>query len=435
LKSKRLLLVGGGKPANFGAYELRRLAGSAARFLKGRNLRRFAVLVPAEMPIAQAIQAIVTGAHAANFEPGRYKSERQEDRRIEQLILALPGKSSEASAVQRAIEVANVIGEAQNFARDLINEPSNRLTPTMLAQRAQAMAQETGLQCELIDERRARELKMGAFLSVAQGSNEPPVMIVLRYNGAGGAQRNGARPLLGLIGKGITFDTGGISIKPADGMEKMKYDMAGGATMIAVMRAIAALKPKLDVIAIVPATENMPGGRAQKPGDVQIAMSGKTIEVLNTDAEGRLVLAVGLAYARQLGATHLVDAATLTGAVAVALGGVNVGVFANNDQFYSEFSRAHSAAGEKMWRMPLDEEYLEQIRGTVGDILNTGGRYGGAITAAMFLREFAQDTPWIHLDIAGTAWLDDNKAWMAKGPSAIAVPTLVQLALQMADKQ
>jgi leucyl aminopeptidase len=246
----------------------------------------------------------------------------------------------------------------------------------------------------------------------------------MRYEPQGAPEK----PVLGLVGKGITFDTGGISIKPADGMEKMKYDMAGGAAMIGAMRAIALLKPKLKVIGIVCATENMPSGHAQKPGDVQIAMSGKSIEIINTDAEGRLVLADGLHYARQLGCTHLIDAATLTGACVVALGYVNAAIFANNDEMYQRFSRALDQAGEKMWRMPLDDEYRDVIRSNIADIMNSGGRWGGAVTAAMFLKEFAEDTPWLHLDIAGTAWMEDNKPWIAKGPSGIAVRSLVQFA-------
>jgi leucyl aminopeptidase len=238
--------------------------------------------------------------------------------------------------------------------------------------------------------------------------------------------------VLGLVGKGITFDTGGISIKPSEGMEKMKYDMAGGAAMLGTMRAIALLKPKLRVVGIVCATENMPSGKAQKPGDVQIAMSGKSIEVINTDAEGRLVLADGLYWARQLGATHLIDAATLTGACVVALGYVNAAVFANDDGMYARLAEAEKRAGEKMWRMPLDAEYMEQLRSSIADMMNVGGRWGGAVTAAMFLKEFVEETPWIHLDIAGTAWIDENKAWVAKGPSGIAVRTLVEFVRDLA---
>jgi leucyl aminopeptidase len=211
-------------------------------------------------------------------------------------------------------------------------------------------------------------------------------------------------------------------------MEKMKYDMAGGATMIGVMRAIALLKPKVKVIAVICATENMPSGKAQKPGDIQIAMSGKSIEIINTDAEGRLVLADGICYAKQLGCTHLIDAATLTGAVVVALGYVNAGVFANDDKMYDRFRQALDRAGEKMWRLPLDDEYRDNIRSSIADIVNSGGRWGGAINAAMFLKEFAEDTPWLHLDIAGTAWMEDSKPWIAKGPSGIAVRSLVEFA-------
>jgi leucyl aminopeptidase len=244
----------------------------------------------------------------------------------------------------------------------------------------------------------------------------------MRYEPEGAPEK----PVLGLVGKGITFDTGGISIKPADGMEKMKYDMAGGAAMIGAMRAIALLKPKVKVIGIVCASENMPSGHAQKPGDVQIAMSGKSIEIINTDAEGRLVLADGLFYARTLGCTHLIDAATLTGACVVALGYANAGVFANDEDAYQHFTAALKRSGEKFWRLPLDQEYLDQIRSNIADLMNTGGRWGGASTAAVFLKEFVDDTPWLHLDIAGTAWMEENKSWIAKGPSGIGVRSLIE---------
>jgi leucyl aminopeptidase len=263
---------------------------------------------------------------------------------------------------------------------------------------------------------------MGAFWSVSQGSEEPPALIVLRYEPEGVTDG----PVLGLVGKGITFDTGGISIKPSDNMEKMKYDMAGGAAMIGAMRAIALLKPRVRVIGIVCAAENMPDGKAQKPGDVQTAMSGKTIEIINTDAEGRLVLADGLSYAKQLGATHLIDAATLTGACVVALGMTNAGAFSNEDDTYAKFDAALATSGEKFWRLPLGEEYAELIKSDIGDIKNTGGRYGGAITAAEFLKVFAEDTPWIHLDIAGLAWVEDSKPYIAKGPSGVGVRSILE---------
>jgi leucyl aminopeptidase len=421
LKAKRLLLVGGGKAKSFSAFELRRVAGTAVRTLKSRGLRSFTILAPETGPKGEdAVQAIVEGAFVGNFDTDYYKSDRK-DQKIDALTIVTRGDQTK---LQQAMDEACIIGESQNFTRDLVNEPSNRMTPTTLAERARKMAAEVGLKCEVYGADKIKELKMGAFWSVAQGSDEPPALIVMRYEPAGAPQR----PVLGLVGKGVTFDTGGISIKPSDGMEKMKYDMAGGATMIGAMRAIALLRPKLKITAIVCATENMPSGKAQKPGDVQIAMSGKSIEIINTDAEGRLVLADGLFYARQLGCTHLIDAATLTGAVVVALGYTNAGIFANDDQMYERFSKALSKAGEKMWRMPLDDEYNEIIRSNIADIVNSGGRWGGAITAAMFLKEFVEDTPWLHLDIAGTAWTEEQKPWIAKGPSGIAVRSVVEFA-------
>jgi leucyl aminopeptidase len=428
LKAKRLLLLGGGKAKTFSAFDLRRLAGAAVRTLKSKGLRSFAILAPeAGLKVEDSVKAIVEGAFVGNFDPDYYKSDRK-DQKIDTLTVVARG---DQARLQAAVDEARIVGESQNFTRDLVNEPSNRMTPTILADRAKKMAAEVGLKCEVYGADKIKELKMGAFWSVAQGSDEPPALIVLRYEPAGAPEK----PVLGLVGKGITFDTGGISIKPADGMEKMKYDMAGGATMIGAMRAIALLKPSLKITAIILATENMPSGKAQKPGDVQIAMSGKSIEIINTDAEGRLVLADGLYYARQLGCTHLIDAATLTGAVVVALGSINAGIFANDDAMYNRFSKALDAAGEKMWRLPLDEEYKEIIRSNIADIVNSGGRYGGAITAAMFLKEFAEDTPWLHLDIAGTAWTEEQKPWIAKGPSGIALRSLVEFAQDFADSQ
>ena len=420
LKAKRLLLIGGGPAKKFTTYELRRIAGAAVRTLKSRGLRSFAFIAPTGIPAEEAVRAIVEGALVGNFDPDYYRSDRK-DQKIDALTIIAGDKSNHA-ALEKAAQEAQIIGESQNFTRDLVNEPSNRMTPTILAERAKKMCQEVGLKCEVYGADKIKELKMGAFWSVAQGSDEPPALIVMTYEPAGAP----AKPVVGLVGKGITFDSGGISIKPADGMEKMKYDMAGGATMIGAMRAIAMLRPKVKVIGIVCATENMPSGKAQKPGDVQIAMSGKSIEIINTDAEGRLVLADGLYYARQLGCTHLLDAATLTGAVVVALGYANVGAFANDDAIYERLQKANAEAGEKMWRLPLDDEYKEQIRSTIADIMNTGGRWGGAINAAMFLKEFAEDTPWIHLDIAGTAWMEDQKPWIAKGPSGIALRSVVE---------
>jgi leucyl aminopeptidase len=427
MKAKRLLLVGGGKAKAFTSSELRKLAGAAVRNLKAKDLKSFAFVAPNLRSGAEdAAKSIVEGAFVGNFEPDYYKSDRKEQK-IEELVI-VAAKGNEKS-LRAAMEQGRIIGEAQNFTRDLVNEPSNRMTPTILADRAKQMCDDVGLECEIYGPDKIKELKMGAFWSVAQGSDEEPRLIVMRYEPARAPKKH----VLGLVGKGVTFDTGGISIKPADGMEKMKYDMAGGAAMIGAMRAIAQLKPNVRVIGIVCATENMPSGKAQKPGDVQIAMSGKSIEIINTDAEGRLVLADGLHYAQQLGCTHLIDAATLTGACVVALGMVNAGIFANDDNFYKSFSKSLQKSGEKMWRLPVDDEYREMIKSGIADIVNSGGRWGGAVTAAMFLKEFVSgNTPWIHLDIAGVAWIEDNKPWIAKGPSGVPVRSLAEFARDFA---
>ena len=430
LKAKRLLLIGGGKAKSFSTSELRKIAGTAVRTIKGKDLKSFALAIPAGVSFSaeDAVKSIAEGAFVGSFDADYYKSDRK-DQKIDEMVVLAPPKS-DAKSLQAAIEIGTIIGEAQNFTRDLVNEPGNRMTPTILADRAKKMCEETGLQCEIYGPDKIKELKMGAFWSVAQGSVEEPRLIIMRHEPAGAPQK----PVLGLVGKGVTFDSGGISIKPSDGMEKMKYDMAGGASMIGAMRAIAHLKPNVRVIGIVCATENMPSGSAQKPGDVQIAMSGKSIEIINTDAEGRLVLADGLHYAKQLGATHLIDAATLTGACVVALGMINVGIFSNDDEFYERFNKSLKASGEKMWRLPVDEEYRDMIKSNIADVVNSGGRWGGAVTAAMFLKEFVGDTPWIHLDIAGVAWMEDNKPWIAKGPSGTPVRSLVEFVRELGSK-
>jgi len=426
LKAARLLLVGAGKREQWNGATLRKIAGAALRYLKSRSVKNFAFLVREGDATEDAAQAIAEGAFVAAFETDKYKTDKKNDKSVD--LVAVAGYSeAERAAGEKGLSKGRIIAEAQNFTRELVNEPSNKLTPTILAQKAEAMAKDAGLSVEILDEKKIADLKMGALLSVAQGSVEPPRMIVITYNPPNAKPGS---PVIGLVGKAVTFDTGGISIKPADGMEKMKYDMAGGATMIGVMRALAVLKPSVKVICVVPSTENMPGGRAQKPGDIQTAMSGKTIEVLNTDAEGRLILADGVHYAKQLGATHLIDAATLTGAIVVALAGINVGVFGSDQAFTDKLLASSKAAGEKMWQMPIDDDYREFIKGSFADIQNiSSGKGGGAITGAMFIKEFAGDSPWIHLDIAGTAWNDDAKPWLAKGPTGVALRTLVHLVM------
>jgi leucyl aminopeptidase len=428
MDAKRLLVVGAGKPEKFAIADLRKIAGSALRHLKPRGVKKFAFLAREGERGPAAAQAVVEGLMVGDFESDKYRTDKKNNREIQSVSLA-GFDAGPGGNLTAAIERGRVIAESQNFARDLINEPSNRLTPRMLAARAETMAKEMGLSVEILDERKISELKMGALIGVAQGSVEPPRVIVVRYTPEN--PRPGG-PVLGLVGKAVTFDTGGISIKPADNMEKMKYDMGGGATMLGAMRALAYLKPSVPVIAVIPATENMPGGRAQKPGDVQVAMSGKTIEVINTDAEGRLILADGVTYARKLGCTHLIDAATLTGAIQVALGNVHVGAFGTPREYLDQFLESAKGAGEKMWPMPMDEEYEELIKSTIADIRNTGtGKGGGAITAAWFIKEFAEDTPWVHLDIAATCWVDEEKPWLAKGPTGVAIRSIIDFAMKL----
>ena len=431
LAAQRLLILGAGKKDKFGTVELRRLAGAAVRTLKAKQVKSLTFLVKEGDRSPESAQAIVEGMILANFDSDKYKTDKKPGNEITAAAIAGWEESSRSDA-DRGLERGRLIGESQNFARELGNEPANLLTPRMLASRAEAMAREAGLSVDILDENKIAELKMGALLSVAQGSVEPPRLIVVTYTPE--KLKPGA-PVLGLVGKAITFDTGGISIKPANDMEKMKYDMCGGAAMLGAMRAIARLKPSCKMIAVVPSSENMPGGRAQKPGDVQIAMTGKSIEVINTDAEGRLVLADAVAYAKQLGCTHLVDAATLTGAVVVALSNVNSGVFGSDQAFTDQLLASAKVAGEKMWPLPLDDEYREMIKSGIADIQNVGtGKGGGATVGAMFIKEFTGDTPWIHLDIAGTAWQDDVKPWAAKGATGVAVRTLVDLAMKFGTK-
>jgi leucyl aminopeptidase len=286
------------------------------------------------------------------------------------------------------------------------------------------MALSHQLEFEVLDRDQMQQMGMGAILGVAQGSPNPPFLIVLKYKPV----HSESGDHLALVGKGVTFDTGGVSIKPADGMEKMKYDMAGGAAVIGAMKAIAQVRPSIAVTAFVPTVENAVGGNAQRPGDIVTSLSGKTIEILNTDAEGRLILADAITYANRQGITHIIDAATLTGAIGIALGHHNVGAFTNNQPMIDRVMSASRAAGEKMWQLPLEDEYKEYLKSAFADLPNVGGRYGGSITAAWFLKEFADPTPWVHLDIASTAWLDDAKPWIAKGPSGVAVRSFVELA-------
>jgi leucyl aminopeptidase len=423
-RARRLMLIGGGKRADSGGDLVRKLAAAAGLSAKQRRVQSVAFLVRGSGAIADLAQAAAEGLTLAEFDGGSYKTVDRIPGAIPSWTIVVEGGDAAASKVSAATARGRILGESSNLARALANEPGNTLTPREFAKRASAIASEAGVQVEVLDETQIEKLGMGLLLGVARGSAEPPRLMVFRHDPAGAP----ASPVLGLVGKGITFDTGGISIKPADGMERMKDDMAGGAAVACAMRAIALLKAPIRVIGVVPTTENMPGGKAIKPGDILKSAAGKTVEVINTDAEGRLILGDGLWYAQKLGATHLVDVATLTGACVVALGKITSGLFGTPEAWVDQVRRVADRAGDRVWPMPTFDDYKEQLKSEIADFTNTGGRPAGSITAAIFLKEFTGGLPWAHLDIAGTAWADEAKPYLPKGASGVAVRTLAELA-------
>jgi leucyl aminopeptidase len=430
IPAKRVLVAGLGKQKEFDLDKVRALAGNVARALRKAGVSRAATIVHgagiAGLDPEACAQAIAEGTAMGLYRFTKYKKPSDEPD-LDEVVL-VEHDASKLGALERGVNRGLILAEAVNFCRDMANEPSNHLTPSEMAVRARQTADEAGLECQVLDRDEMVELGMGALLGVAQGSHQPPKFIVLHYRGDPSTDR-----AIGFVGKGITFDTGGISIKPAQGMEEMKGDMSGGASVIAALRAIGRLRPRVNVTGIVPATENMPGGGAIKPGDVLRAMSGKTIEVINTDAEGRLILADGISYARSLELSPIVDIATLTGAIGIALGDQAVGAMTNDQATVDRLIAAGKRAGERIWQMPLYDEYKEQIKSDVADIKNTGGRPAGALTAAMFLREFAEETPWVHLDMAGVDFYNSDKGAIVKGASGIPVRTLVAFAESYAE--
>ena len=429
IKAQRLLLVGVGEQGEYTRTQVSQMAGTAVRLLRGKSVKSLAIVPRLEGRADDLASAIVEGAVMATFDPDKYRTADKENRTIERLVVASEG--ADDGELTRGIERGRIIGEAVNLARDMANEPGAYLTPTMMAERAREVANELNLSIDVLDEDRMQQEGMGSLLSVARGSDEPAKLIILKYTPDSPIKSDG---LLAFVGKGVTFDSGGISLKPGENMELMKYDMTGGATVIAAMQAIAKLKPPIPVLGVVPATENLPSGKATKPGDVVRAMTGKTIEIINTDAEGRLILADAIAYAKKLGATRIIDMATLTGAVSIALGDVNAAVLGTDQELIDEIIAAGSEAGEKFWQLPLDKEYSKQIKSDIADIKNVGGRKAGTITAAAFLKEFADGVSWAHLDIAGTAWGDDAKPYRSKGPTGIAVRTLIRIVARAVDQ-
>jgi len=430
LKAKRLLLIGCGERDEYRPAQISQMAGTAARFLRSKNAKTIAIVARGEGDAQRTAQMVIQSAVMGLFETDKYRTKDKEQRELDRIVVVIEG--ADEKAVQRGAERGGVVGEAANFTRDLANEPGGYMTPTILAARAKESARKFGLTFDVLDQKQMEKLGMGSLLGVSRGSDEPPKLIVMKYEPKRGKR---GKKLLALVGKGITFDSGGISLKPGENMELMKYDMTGAATVIGTMRAIAQLRPSIPVLGVAPCSENLPSGKATKPGDVLKAMTGKTIEVINTDAEGRLVLADAIAYAKKLGATRIIDMATLTGAVSVALGDVNTGILGTDQALIDGVIAAGKEVGEKFWQLPLDKEYSSQIKSDIADIKNVGGRKAGTITAAAFLKEFADGVSWAHLDIAGTAWGDDAKPYRAKGPTGVAVRTLVEFVERSARDQ
>jgi leucyl aminopeptidase len=427
-RTPRAAIVGAGPRAEFTPDHLRRIAIVGGLAARQRRVTRVSVLFrpgTAVTPLAAA-QVIAEGVVLSNYDGASWRTVGPPATWLESAEIRI---GAAPAGIQEAVERGRVLGECTNQARGLSNAPGNELTPRTFADRAIEIASSSGLAVEVLDEQQIAQLEMGMLLGVARGSQEPPRLVVLRHE----PPQAQAGVVLGFVGKGITFDTGGISIKPADNMDKMKDDMSGGAAVICAMAAIARLQVPVRCIGIVPMTENMPGGRAVKPGDILTSAAGKTVEIINTDAEGRLVLGDALWYARQRGASHLVDVATLTGACVVALGKTTTGLFGTPAAWVEHVRRASERAGDRSWPMPIFDDYKEQLKSEIADFTNTGGRPGGAITAALFIKEFTGDLPWVHMDIAGTAWAEEAKPYQPKGATGVGVRTLVELARDAAS--
>jgi len=423
LPSKRIALVGLGKQKEFNLEKLRAAFAKVMRHLRGMNVKEASTsvnlnLIPGKKD--QIVQAAVEGALLGLYQYTPYKTVgREEFKEMDEFNIIADAK--EYAVIEPSVKKAKIIADAVCFVRDMISAPSNEMTPSIMAQKAQEVAKRKNVTCTVLDRKKMQELGMNALLAVASGSQEEPKFIILEYSGG----RKKDAPVV-LVGKGLTFDSGGISLKPSDKMEEMKTDMSGGAAVIAALRAAADLKLPLNIVGLVPATENLPDGRAYKPGDILRSYSGKTIEVLNTDAEGRLVLADTLAYSARFRPAAVVDVATLTGACVIALGEEVIGMLGTDEELKREIRNAGEKTGERVWELPLWENYHEQIKSDIADYKNTGGRPAGTITAAAFLSKFVGDFPWVHLDIAGPAWTTKDKAYIPKGASGIPVRLLVE---------
>ncbi len=434
LPAKRIVLVGLGKKPLARLDAIRQAMGTVSKVMRSLELTSFTLVAPdrgiAGMPLDTTIQAMIEGCLLGLYQFLHYQPSRAKETKLVQVITLVTRDEKAVSMVRAGAQRGHTIAEATNSVRDLCNHPSNVLTPTTLAAEAKTIAKARSIQCTILNRAKARKLGMGAYLGVAQGSHEPPQFIVLEYTGA----TKGKNPIV-LVGKAVTFDTGGISLKPSENMERMKADMTGGAIVLQAIRAIATLKLPINVVGIVPSTENMPGGLATKPGDILTSLSGKTIEVLNTDAEGRLILADALAYAMRYKPVAVIDIATLTGAVFISLGCHAIGLLGNNDTLIDRVKRVGDSIGERAWQLPLWDEYKEQIKSDVADVRNIGGRGGGTITAAAFLSHFVDDKyPWVHLDIAGTDWGESARPYIPKGPTGIGARLVIELLRDLSSK-
>ena len=429
LPASRVAVAGLGKQPELTQDRVRGAVAETCRLLRKKGANSIATIVQgagiAGISLESAAQAVTEGALLGVYSFRKHITKEDEYGEIKELLL-VASDQDKLPILERGCNKGRVLAEATNLARDMVNEPGNYMTPTHMAETAKKLSETYGLEISVLEREQMQELGMGALLGVAQGSRQPPKFIVLNYKGSSSTEID-----MALVGKGITFDSGGISIKPSEGMAEMKGDMAGGAAVMAAMSAIAQLKPRINIMAIIPATENLPGESALKPGDILTAMNGKTIEIVSTDAEGRLTLADALAYAKKLGAKSMVDVATLTGACRIALGDVCSGAFGNNQELVDKIIAAGAEAGELIWQMPMYDRYKEQNKSDVADIKNTGGRYGGAITAAQFLAEFAGDTPWVHLDIAGKELSEKERNYLVKGATGVTVRTLVNFVLSL----
>lgn len=411
IKPDRVLLVGLGKRGELTDEKIRQAGGKAALYLNVPGFKNISLSSSYIVSLKHSIIPFVEGALLSTYRFTKYKKTEDEKGLASLTILCKAEK-----ALSESLKWTTSVASAVNFARDLINMPSNELTPATLAKTAKEIAKGK-VSVDILEQKAAKKAGMGAYLSVAKGSAEPPKFIVLKYSGGKAA------PVV-IIGKAITFDSGGISIKPGEGMEKMKYDMAGGAVVLAVIRLAAENKLPLNLIGIIPAAENLPGGTASKPGDIVKTITGKTVEIINTDAEGRLLLADAIGYAKKFKPGCIIDIATLTGACSVALGNEAIALMGNAAGIIEALKTAGEETYERVWQMPLYEEYREYLKSDFADIKNTGGKTGSLVTAAYFLKEFAEDTPWAHLDIAGTAWTDSDKPYVPKGATGIGVRLL-----------